>query len=324
MIHRFSFSRAAALFCAAGLCSACSLPAAADGDGEDPAAAAVAPPATAAAEPAAGSPIKVGIDSYVGVSNLEGSRRFSDGFWAGSAAAYPSLAYLRWDNGKGYAAKVSAGFGRMYTGPDSALDQPIEAWWQAPAGRGGGRVTVGKFWVPFGIQEWQYETKPGVMLQWGAGGGDIAVSANYNRVTRTANAYLRVGKSFGEQATVGVSLATGKGLSYDTDHDRAWALDGTFSWQGWSLGAEYDVLYAPGAKRFRFAYGKLSYERLGPWKPFVARYQWDDGAEQMGRFRSTVYGLNFRATPQLSVEGAYAPTSDKNVSWLQLHWTWER
>jgi hypothetical protein len=84
------------------------------------------------------------------------------------------------------------------------------------------------------------------------------------------------------------------------------------------------VLYAPGAKRFRFAYGKLSYERLGPWKPFVARYQWDDGAEQMGRFRSTVYGLNFRATPQLSVEGAYAPTSDKNVSWLQLHWTWER
>jgi hypothetical protein len=80
----------------------------------------------------------------------------------------------------------------------------------------------------------------------------------------------------------------------------------------------------PSSSRFYFGYGKLSYDGLGAWKPFVARYLWNDAGETFGRFRSTTYGLGYQVTLSLALEGAYAATSDKNVSWVQLHWTWER
>lgn len=288
-----------------------------------------APPVTPAApvEPAEPTePFKYGVDAYLGTSNLAGNGRFTDGFWAGSAAAYPSVAYIHWENGRGSAAKLSLGTGRLYTGPESTVDQPVEAWWRTPLGKSGVSATIGQYWIPFAAQEWQYESKPGVMLSASRRAWDLSLSANYNRRTQSANTYARLGRRFGDAGVIGVSYGLGRGLSYNTDYDTAWAVDGTYAWRGWRISSEYDQMRGGGTSDpFYFAYGKLAYENLGAWKPFIGRYVWDDkGSGAFGDFRSTVYGLSFQATRTLTLEGAYAPASSKDVTWLQLHWVWER
>ena len=277
----------------------------------------------AAEETTATHGIRVGVDLYTAVGQLPGGvrRGYFDGMWAGNGAQYPSTAYARWDNGSGSAARVSLGFGGMYTNAENSLYQPVEAWWQVPAGSAS--LTIGKFYVPFGVQEWQYETKPGVMFGWAPGPYEVAASANYNENTRRPNAYLRVGRSFGEAVSIGASLAAGRGLSYDSLHSRAWGVDATLAHAGWRLTSEYmDCRHDAG--NFRFGFAKLAYEDLGAWTPFVAAYSWKDRAEEFPNFRSAVAGLGYQVSPALSLEGAYAATSDKGAWWAQAHWAWER
>lgn len=263
-----------------------------------------------------------GLDFYGGLSNLEGQRRFRDGFWAaGAGLAYPSNIYLRWTFRRGAQAKVAIGTGKLYTSSQSTVDQPLEAWYQKSFGKL--TATVGKYYVPFALQEWEYETKPGLMLQTERGPYGLALSANYNDNTRAGNAYLRASRSFGENATVGVSLGAGRGLSYDSVHDRGLAFDATVTRRGWQLLSEYMILKRRSSQRFRFGFARLSYENLGRLKPFIARYSWNDASGAFGVFRSTSAGLGYQLTPNLIIEGGYADTSDKDIVWGQLHWTWE-
>ncbi len=249
--------------------------------------------------------IKMGIDYYSGVSDLEGERRFSDGMWAGSSAAYPSVGYLRWEDGKGSAAKLSVGLGSMYTDPGSTLDQPVEAWWQAPAGKAS--VTVGKFWVPFALQEWQYETKPGVMLQCPGsvpGGRLRQLQRGHPQRERVPapRPQLRAGPR-----TRGFP-GGGKGLSYTQRARPRLGAGRLLRLAG--LARERRIrgnLRDSSSRRFYFGYGKLSYENLGAWKPFVARYLWTDDGEAFGRFRSTTYGVGHQVAPGLALEGLLPP-----------------
>lgn len=269
---------------------------------------------------------KIGFDNYLGTSNAPGYRRSSDGIWIGSNAAFPSSTYLRWEDGKGSAARLAFGVGSDYTGSSSTLHQPMEAWWQQPVG-GKSSLTVGKYWVPFALQEWEYETKPGAMVQWADRGNTMAVSVNLNEFTHVGNTYLRFGRSVAKSLNVGISLGVGKGLTYSTEHDRGWAVDGTWNARGWQMTAEYEEFLAPGAKRFSFAFGKLAYNNLGAWKPYVGLYQWRDGLEALGQYRSAVVGLGYQLTPNLILEGGYAPQANEikhQVSWLQVHSSWER
>jgi hypothetical protein len=268
-------------------------------------------------------PLKFGMETMAGVSNVPGYHRYSDGMWAGSGTAYPSVGYFKWDNGTGQAGKVSIGIGKMYTGTSAAVEQPVEAWWQAPASKKAS-VTVGKFWVPFAAQEWQYETKPGAMLNWQEGRNSVAFSANYNLHTHGMNGYWRAGRDLGHEAAVGLSFGLGRGLSYDSIHDKAWGLDATVAWNGFRLSGEYVGMVRHSSDAFGSTFGKLQYEKLGAWKPFVSVYSWNDRSGQFGRFRSTVYGTAYQITPMLAVETAYAPTSNRRVQWLQLRWAWER
>lgn len=296
------------------------------------------PPAPAAPAPAP-SPIKVGVDAYLGASDLPGSRRFSDGFWAGSAAAFPSVTYLRWDDEKtGRAARLSVGVGRMYANGSSggALDQPVEAWVRAPAGRNLS-VTAGKFYVPFALSEWEYESKPGVLLAWSPGSGpwSAAASLNHNRRTGRANGYARLGWAPRPELAFGLSLGAGRGLSYDSGHDFAWAADATLAKNGWSLAGEYIALRGGGnngsASRvgpMRFGFARLGYEGLpGGWKPTLGYYSWRDRSDNFGAFRSAVIGLARPIVPGVTIEAARAFTAGgeaKNVSWVQVHVATER
>lgn len=272
-----------------------------------------------AEEPAINA-VYFGGDLYYGRTNLEGYRRVRDGFWAtGTGLAYPSVLQLRLATRNRAEAKVAIGVGRFYTDDASTVDQPHEAWYRTPLRRV--NLTVGKYYVPFAIQEWQYETKWGAMLEAERGANAFAVSLNHNQNLNTTNAYARFGRNFGENFNLGISAGAGRGLSYDTDFDRALGIDTTASWNGWNLYGEYVQLRRDSDEKFRFGWLKLEYDKLGRLKPFVAHWRWSDTTEIFGDLRSNAAGASYAITPELALEGGFANTSDDNIRWIQLHWT---
>ncbi len=260
-----------------------------------------------------------GLDYFVGRSNLPGSRQFSDGFWIGLGPAFPSNAYLRWEAANGATAKVSIGTGELYRRPNATLRQPNEAWYQIPQGQT--KITLGKYYVPFAIQDWQYEPKWGAMAQRAFGTSDISASLNIDPMTDKPNLYTRLGHNLSENVNVGASFAFGRGISYGTDQNKMFGLDLTASWRGFQLLSEIVDLRRRSSDRLFFVGNKLTYENLGKWKPFVSRHSWNDRSGNYGSFRSTTLGVDYQLSSTITVEAAYAHTSQQNVRWLQLHWT---
>lgn len=264
--------------------------------------------------------LSVGGDLYYGRSDLEGFKSLRDGFWAaGAGPSFPSVVQLRLNTRADSEAKLAFGIGRLYTDSESTLDQPHEAWYRIPTR--GLNLTIGKYYVPFALQEWQYETKWGVMLEGESGATNWAASTNYNHNTDRPNIYGRVGRNFGKKLNVGLSLGAGKGLSYDSIHDKALGLDATASRNGWNLYGEYMALRRRSDERFDFGWLKLEYDKLGKFKPFVAHWRWRDTTDTFGNFRSSGIGASYSILPQLAIEGGLARTSEQNVKWIQLHWT---
>lgn len=269
------------------------------------------------------SSFAIGADTYMGRSDMLGKHRFSDGMWAGSGAYYPSLSYLQWKGVRNDTVKLSMGMGELYTGSNTATHQPLECYWQKPVGNA--TVTVGKFWVPFGQQEWLYESKPGISAQWSGAHSSLIASANYSTELHHALVYLRGGRKIGKDAEVGASFALGHGLCSGSVHDRAIGLDTIVGFAGFRFYGEYNGFGAhTSGNSFKYLSGKLYYEKLGVLKPFVAKYWWHDNSDTLGNFRSTLYGVDYQLNPSIGIEGAISNTSDGNVSWLQLHWSWEK
>ena len=267
--------------------------------------------------------IKMGMDTYWGVSDMPEKHSFTDGMWAGSGPAYPSLTYFQWESAGGYTAKLSLGVGEMYTDSETTLHQPVEAYWQAPAGKA--VITVGKFWVPFAQQEWLYEAKPGIMARWAGARTSLTASANYNSNLHCPNVYIRGGYKVASDAELGLSYALGDGFCIDSIHERGIALDTTIGYAGWRLYGEYNHFDThDSGNAFNYISGKLYYEKLGAFTPFVGVFSWNDRSDTFGQFRSTVYGLNYQVSPTLAIEGGVSSTSAGDVSWLQLHWNWQR
>jgi hypothetical protein len=278
-----------------------------------------APAATSSAPPVGW---KAGVDLYYGVSNLRGNKRFRDGFWIGYGPAYPSVVYARYANEGGETAKLALGLGKLYGSAVPTVHQPVEAWYQKPVGKF--NVTAGKFYVPFELQEWQYETKWGVMLQRSQGAYDFSGSLNYNFNLDEPNAYFRVARRFGSTATVGLSLGAGRGLSFDSVHNKALGLDATFSYKGFQLISSYMGLRSgSSADDFNFGFAKLSYTRLGRFTPFVSRHRWVDDSGDLDSFRSTTLGLTYQLTRRVALDTAYSAIPNKRVLWGQVHWVQE-
>ncbi|WP_157947661.1 hypothetical protein [Abditibacterium utsteinense] len=276
-----------------------------------------------AAQPQEPTTLSAGVDVYSGVSNFEGQRRFSDGFWAaGAGLAYPSIAYLKLQKSDGSAAKFSLGTGDLYRGSSSTVKQPVEAWYQKPVGKF--TATVGKYWVPFALQEWQYETKYGVQIQRALGASDFAGSVNYDRVKHRPNVYFRAGRNFSERANAGLSLAAGEGISYGSVHNKAIGFDASLQAKNFKLFSEFLALQRRSSDRFTFLYSKLVYDKYPRFKPFVAYYKWNDKGDAFGDFRSIASGATYQIRPDLLIEGGGALTADKTIYWVQLHLLLER
>jgi hypothetical protein len=265
-----------------------------------------------------------GADLYYGGSNLAGFRRFHDGFWAaGSGLAYPSNVYLRYNNQSGAGAKLAVALSQLYNG-STGFDQPVEAWWKQPVKSGKGSVTLGKFYVPFALQEWEFETKWGALYEGEWNATSIGTALVYNRNLDEVNGYLRLGRNIKENINVGVSLGLGDGLTYDSVHDKALGFDLTASSGDWEALAEYMAARGTSAQRFRFGWARLNYNGWQRLKPFVARYDYKDTAGTFGRFRSYAAGAGYALRPDLTLEGGYAIATGKNIWYAQIHWTPER
>lgn len=262
----------------------------------------------------------VGGELFFGVGNVTGAKaRSSDGIWAGTGGAYPSNLSLNWKGGESHTLRLSIGVGDLYTARFASLRQPVEAFYQAP-GRGGSNFTVGKFYVPFASQEWEYEPKWGGMAQGVAGRIGYAASVNYNNLRNNANAYLRLGRQWNTGTTLGLSMGAGRGLFSGTSHDTALGVDLTQELKGVRLNSEYNLAASPQGT-FQFAFGKLTFTRMGRIEPYIAAYYAGDQANELSNFRSVLGGVNYHITRAMALEGGYARANRRNVFWLQSHVT---
>jgi hypothetical protein len=267
------------------------------------------------------SPFRAGWDAYFGFTNLPAMRRTRDGVWAGESTSLPSNMYVAWNGTGGQSAKVSLGAGRNFTARNTGFEQPAEAWYEKSFGEFAFRA--GKYWVPFGLQEWEYEPKTGMMAQWNHKAISASVSSNQNFDTYTNNTYLRICADVAKGVNVGVSWASGRGLMFNSSHDKAIGADASVSLHHWNVSGEAIEAHNRGNTPFRFGFVKTAYQGFGKWMPWVGYYGWSDRSGELGDFHSTVFGLGYQITPQVAIESGVAGSTNGDVRWLQFHWTWE-
>lgn len=284
-----------------------------------------APPEQTPAEETPKEGLSVGAEVWYGMSNLPGAHRFRDGFWLGAGPFYPSNVYGLYNGKDGLAAKVAVSVGKFYNGSNAGFDQPIEAYVSKPVGKV--TLTAGKFYVPFEIAEWEYETEFGLQANrdWGKA-GSLTTALNYNRARNTPNFYARYARTFGH-ATFGLSVGGGRGFFYDTDHNRGVAADATIEHRRFRLESSATVARANGsASQFSFAFVRLNYQLDPKTGLYISRHSWTDRLEQEGNGHYSTVGAVYQLNKNISLEGALSHSGelDRNISWVQLHYVFER
>jgi hypothetical protein len=249
----------------------------------------------------------------------------------GSGAYFPSNIYALYNAKNGVSAKVAVSVGKFYNGSVPGFDQPIEAYVSRPFGKT--TFTAGKFYVPFELQEWQYQTQYGFQAARDLGKGASVIAAlTYNRRRDTPNAYLRYARSFGP-AALGLSLGGGRGFSFDTDHNRGAALD--FTLEKKRLRLESAVLLAQksasssksgSSSQFSFAFARLNYQLDAKTRVYLARHSWSDRLDQQGQGHFSTLGAVYRLNKNLALEGAVSRSGElkRNINWIELHYTVQR
>lgn len=260
------------------------------------------------------SRLSVGLDAYAGLSDIPGQKRPTDQLWAAQTVFTPSVVYGRWSDGKGVTARAALGVGGATLRRPRLFPQPVELWVRKEFKSGSDALTLGRFFAPFGQQEWQYESKSGA--QWESGALSVAVQER-------GRLYGRWSGSVAPGATLGVSAASGRGFSYGSVHDKGLGLDFLLEKKNWRVRAESDRFFGAQKSRFRFDFGQLTWTGGGKIQPFVSRYTWHDSLAQsaggLGAFRSEILGMNWGLRPGVSLETATARAEGHRVAWAQLH-----
>lgn len=193
---------------------------------------------------------------------------------------------------------------RPFTASGTSLRQPVEATYQFPI-TGGVTMTVGKYCVPFGIQEWKYEPKYGAMFQSAHGATSFTGSLNYNFSRKMPNIYLRIGRQLSPRTIAGMSTGGGRGLFSDLSHAPAFGVDLTHDFVGVQFCSEYN--YGDGANSsFQYVSGKLTFTKTGRFLPYLGAYYRHDSAQELGNFSSLVGELGYGMSRCLTDEDSYA------------------
>lgn len=259
---------------------------------------------------------RAGIEYFTGLSNVRGSRFYADRFWGtGTGPSYPSNVYVRSQNGKGQEAKLAIGIGDNYIRPNAPRDQPVEAWFRSE--KGNTRITVGKQWLPYAIEEWITENRWGVRVDQKVGKFGLTGNIYYDDLTNRPMLFFRGNRDVTKSLNVGVTLGGGRGINPGFVQDRGFGLDATYARGGWKLATENLIYTRNSGENFYFNYGQATYEKWGKFRPFLAKFYWRDKLTASG-FNGTTLGATYQLTPKLIVKGAVADTSRGNRRWLEL------
>ena len=262
--------------------------------------------------------LTLGADLYFGITNVTGKyKRSTDGIWAGNSFTYPSVISLNWKPDSSHTAHVSVGVGDLYTESGAVLKQPVEAYYSFPL-RGGATLTVGKYYVPFATQEWEYETIYGVMIQQNRGAMSYTASINYNFESDAPNAYLRVGRQISPKTTLGISIGAARGVFANSTHRLALGADLSHDLGNALLTVEYAFANSPQGD-FNFIFGKIAFTKAGRFTPCLGAYYWRDGAKELGRFNSLQLGLAYKLSSHFSLETSYSRGDNRDIFAFQSH-----
>ena len=254
---------------------------------------------------------------YYGVSNLQGPvRRNTDGVWAGVGSQEPSTLAVSWKGSRGNEGLASFGIGDMYTGPERTVKQPVECLFRVQSAEGS--WTCGKHYVPFALQEWEYETRWGILYEVESGSGTLAVSTTYNEDTRAANTLARAEIRTSSRTRVGLSAAAGRGWSYSSSHAWGYGVDCSVECRHATIEGEF--LEGRGRNgAFQFGFVRVRTEVGRGVAPYMAGYYCHDAGDEMGELRSGVLGVEIEASPHLVLEPGVGRSNGRNVWWLQAH-----
>ncbi|MCX6360929.1 MAG: hypothetical protein NT029_14045 [Armatimonadetes bacterium] len=256
------------------------------------------------------------LDAYWGLSNMTGAvRRHIDGQWAGAMVAYPSKAGLDWNMADGSSARVSLGLGDIQNGADRCCQQPEEAYWSGRLPHDG-RVWVGKRYVPFAAQAWEYEAKWGVAADTTVGGLSLSSAAAYDDGVRRGNAYARLGKKWENGSAAGLSIGAGRGLLFGSVHDLAIGADATRRLGRCTLvGEALEAMSSQGS--FRFAAVTAEFDTRTRYAPYLSWIYGNDASGDNTNLRSATGGVIIGASKTLTVEPGAGVVNGKGVWWMQ-------
>lgn len=261
-----------------------------------------------AEDPAPEKALHVGMDLSMGASDIPGQRRVTDQMWDGP----PSVTCMTWKK-RGASARIAVGVGNATLKQPGMFPQPVEAWGRQEL-KNGSAITLGRFFAPFGQQEWEYEAKDGAM--WEEKNLTVALQDR-------GRLYVRNSFAVATGATLGVSAARGRGFSFGSPYQVGMALDFQAERGLWKLRAESDRFSHPtgGVGRFRFDFAQLAYVAGKRIQPFLSRYDWRDSHADaaLGSFRREIVGVNWSLRPGVSLETATAHAEGRQVAWAQLH-----
>jgi len=203
-------------------------------------------------------PFRLTIDLYQGISEIEGYRRASDGYWAGSGASLPSTVGVQWDAASGHGARLAFGIGEAFTANGLGFRQPAEATWRVPCGQAAS-LSVGRFWLPFASQEWLYQPANGLLVEWMSGGMDVSASLTLTDERDRPNLHGRVGRQIAEGISAGLSAALGSGVSGGPSHIGGLGMDAVMERGPWRARAEGVVMWDRHGRSLTFGMVRLGY-----------------------------------------------------------------
>lgn len=259
--------------------------------------------------------LTAGLTGWFGASDLPHNAWFNDGIWSGIGPTNCSTVWLKAD-APDYTAYASYGIGDQLQHNEHAIDRMQELWVQV--NRNDISLRVGKVRVPLAIKDWEVESKTGAELMWKTGNTSADLAVTYNETYKTSNTYLRVAQKLSEKAEVALSLAGGKGLSYDGKNDKSVGADaniahGNLAYQG-------EFLKNSGGGDFWYAYSKISYTGMKKVTPFYANYGWgDQSGTYLDHYRAAVYGVDVQVAKNVVVQGAYTHDSYGHNNWIQVY-----
>jgi hypothetical protein len=272
--------------------------------------------------PSPASRLTGGLDFYGGVSDINAFTSYTDQLWAGQSTFTPSVLHADYD-GK-TKARVAIGVGKLSRGSGATYAPIVEGWAERIIGKG--TVRVGRFFAPFATQEWEYESKDGV--QWSHEGGDSGVNLSLvrDRNTRQNALYGRVFQGVAHNTTMGLSLATGKSVSYGA-YTQGMGLDFTKTTSSGTFRADWEHFRDSSSENFNFAFARYDHTKHAILHPYISRYDWSQKGSvgSGGSYHASVLGIQYILPKNLTLDAGRVFEGKRNRNYVQITWnaTWQ-